>query len=506
MLAEWIARQSDENDRLDADEALADLWEIVSSAPNEALSDLLAELTEGSYESLVDIPLDDQDAIELLVPIIDRLAPNSEQSEVLEHRFPLTWSMGVFGGEEFEPRPLLNGAVLVRNLHRVLGPSMSEGVMLEMDAKLAATLSTDLKTLRSRNSETSAACFLLTHDARGARLLGSDETVDIAAPGWGQLIAVCALEGASLRTAALRLVGQIARSMVVFLRFFGDRVDLIPAARYDDELDVFLEAMAIQGLSSELEAGMDLPEPLVGDALTKDVIECIKYSIDQEPTEGVGGAWFQARAIPALASRLSATMMWATVNFGLGSDPNGPRRLVPLPNGVEDAIASDPALKRRSVTLQLMTVQEAARDMITDGTLMDRLTEAFTESGVEGVELHVIGRIDHDVDQIEASSALVSAEELTDAFSNVLGLIAEQAEEEGEEFEEAIINASLGLVLLMDFPKSRPPDLKLAAMARALSRMTGDTVQLFLNGRGEYLAYADGYEDSGDHELFRLDD
>ena len=58
----------------------------------------------------------------------------------------------------------------------------------------------------------------------------------------------------------------------------------------------------------------------------------------------------------------------------------------------------------------------------------------------------------------------------------------------------------------MDFPKSRPPDLKLAAMARALSRMTGDTVQLFLNGRGEYLAYADGYEDSGDHELFRLDD
>jgi hypothetical protein len=57
MLTEWIARQSAEEGRPDADEALATLWEIVSNAPNEIIPDLLAELTEDRFGSLVDIQL-----------------------------------------------------------------------------------------------------------------------------------------------------------------------------------------------------------------------------------------------------------------------------------------------------------------------------------------------------------------------------------------------------------------------------------------------------------------
>jgi hypothetical protein len=109
MLTEWIARQEIEDDRPDAGEALTALWEIVSNAADEALPDLLAELTGDRFGALVEIPLYNQDATELLVRIIDRLGPDPDQAEVLEERFTLQWSMSVMGGEGFEPRPLLNG-------------------------------------------------------------------------------------------------------------------------------------------------------------------------------------------------------------------------------------------------------------------------------------------------------------------------------------------------------------------------------------------------------------
>lgn len=511
MLTDWITRQGDEEERPDAEVALAELWEIVSNASEGDIPGLVAELTADRFGALVETPLHNQDATELLARIIDRLGPDPEQSEVLERRFPLSWSMSVMGGEGFEPRPLLNGALLVRNMHRVLGPAMWDGVILDMSPDLTETLHADLETLRGRNADGDSFCFLLKHDERGARLLGSEETVDVAAPGWGQLIAVCALqqedlvEGSPLLTRELRRIGRKARSMVVFLRFFGDRVDLIPASRYDDDLDVFLEELAFYELGSNLEEGMELPAPLAGEPLEMAVIERIGYETGHIPEEGAGGVWFHTFAVPALAKRLSSTMTWSTVNFGLGPDPAGPRRAVPLPNGVEAAITDDPALKRRSVTLQVMASQEATRDLITEGLLLERISEAFEEVGVEGVALDVSGRVDHDLDADEAVLALVPSEELPDAFSDVIGRIAERAEEDGEELDDAVVNASLGVILLIDFPDERPSDLLIAAMAKTLSGVTEDTVRLFLNGRGEYLAYAEGDVDSGDHELFRLD-
>ena len=512
MLTEWIERQSAEDDKPDALDALTELWGIVSSASDAEIPPLLAELTEDRFGSIVEIPLYNQDATELLVRIVDRLTPDSNQSEVLADRFPLSWSMSVMGGEGFDARPLLNGVVLVRNMHRVLGPSLSEGVTLEMDEDLAETLLADIETLRGRNADGDPSCFLLSHDTKGARLLGSGEPVDLAAPGWGQLIAVCALQeedleaGSPLQTAALRRIGRKARSMVVFLRFFGDRVDLIPASRFDDDLDVFLEELAIYQLGDNLEQGMDLPVPLTGDRLTEAVIERIESETGHLPEEGAGAVWFRGHAVPTLAGRLSSTMTWSTVNFGLGSTPDGPRRAVPLPAGVEAAIAADPGLKRRSATLQVMTSSEAARDMVAEGLVIERITEAFEEAEAFGVELTITGRVDHELGPAVDAPPLTGLEELTDTFSAELERIAELAEEEGEELQDAVVNASLGVVLLIDFPDDRPSDRTIAAMARALSGVTSDTVRLFLNGRGEYLAYADGDTDSGDHELFRLDE
>lgn len=510
MLNEWIARQNAEDDRPDAAEALTNLWEIVSNAPDEAIPELLGALTEDRFGSLVEIPLYDHDSTELLVRIMNRLAPDPDQSEVLAERFQLSWSISVMGGEGFEPRPLLNGVILVRNAHRILGPSMWDGVTRELDPDLVETLAADLKMLRARNADGEPVCFLLSNDMRGARLLGAVEPLDLGAPGWGQLIAVCALqpedleEGALLQTRALRKIGRKARSLVVFLRFFGDRVDLIPASRYDDDLDIFLEELAVYELGSNIEEGMDLPVPLAGDRLIEGVVERIAYETGHIPEEGCGAAWFREYAVQTLAVRLARTMNWSTVNFGLGPDPDGPRRAVPLPAGVESAIAADLGLKRRSVTLEVMTAKEAARDMIVDGLVLERIAEAFAEVGVEDVGLRVTGRVDHDLDPDVA--AFMAIEELKDTFNEVLGRIAERSEEEGEELDDAVVNASLAIILLVDFPDERPSDLTIAAMARALSGALEETVRLFLNGRGEYLAYADGDVDSGDHELFRLDE
>jgi len=168
MLTDWITRKGVEEERPDADVALAELREIVSSVSESDIPGLVAELTSDRFGALVETPLHDQDATELLARIIDRLGPDQEQSEILERRFPLRWSMSVMGGEGFEPRPLLNGALLVRNMHRVLGPAMWDGVILDMSPELAETLQADLETLRGRNTDGDPSCFLFAHDERGA--------------------------------------------------------------------------------------------------------------------------------------------------------------------------------------------------------------------------------------------------------------------------------------------------------------------------------------------------
>lgn len=511
MLADWIKALESEEDRPDAGAALTALAELVEGASDADRPALLAGLTEDPRSALVEVPLYDQDATETLVRIIDRLAPGPEEAEALARRFPLTWAVSVMGGPGFEARPLLNGVILVRNMHRVLGPNLHEGVILEGDPDLLEALAADLETLRARNRDGDPSCFLFAHDAEGARLIGSEEPVDLTAPGWGQLIAVCAfteedLEGeAALQCEALREVAARARSWVVFLRFYGDRVDLIPASRYDDELDILLEEMAAYDLGEALEEGAELQTPLEGEALIAGIIERAGYETGHLPEDGPGGAWFRTLAMPALARRLANAMTWSTPNFGLGPDPDGPRRQVPLPAGIEEQIAADPDLKRRSVTLEVMTFSETAREVILDGLIGERIAETLEEVGAYDVALTVTGRVEHELRDGAGVPPLTGPDDLALAFSAALDVITAQAEEEGEEdLREAVINASLGVVLLVDFPEERPSDLTLAAAAAALSAGLEGTVRLFLNGRGEYLAYDEGGEDSGDHGLFRL--
>jgi hypothetical protein len=465
----------------------------------------------GEVHVLVDVPFWDQDATERLVQVIDLLAPDPEVAAALAQRFPLYWSMSVMGGEAFEVRPLLNGVVLVRNMHRVLGPALWEGGTLEMDPLLNETLTADLGTLRARNAEGEPACFVLTHDAQGARLLGSEDPVDLGAPGWGQLIAICALQpedledGSGLRTDLLRELGASARSGVVFLRFFGDRVDLIPAARFDDDLDIFLEELSFSGLSDSVLGGTELPAPVYGEALINAIIERTENETGHLPDEGLGVTWFRAVAVRALAERLASTMSWGTVNFGLGPDPDGPRRAVPLPAGIGEALAADPELRRRSVTLQIMANRAGNRELIRDDGL-DTLI-AYTLERVTGgwVETTVSGRVDLDQGADAPVPALEEIQTLPDTFARAVTEITDRAEAAGECPDEAIEEAGLGIVLLIDFPEERPADRMIAATACALSQELGETVRLFMNGRGEYFAYAEGEVDSGDHELIRPD-
>jgi hypothetical protein len=510
MLSEWIARQTGE-EPLEATEALETLWGIVSEAPPEKLPDLVSQLTEDHFPALVTTPLYNQDATERLVLIMDRLNPDPEQAEALANRFPLSWVVSVMGGDAFDVRVLLNGVVLVRNRHRVLGPALWEGLSLELTPELAKTLATDLDTLRARNADGETCCFLMTRQPEGPRLLGAGEAFDPAAPAWGQTIAVCSIdeedaEQDALLTHELRQIAAEARAGVVFLRFFGDRVDLIPASRFDDDLDIFLEEMADGGLCEALEEGIDLTAPLDGEALIEAIIGRTENDTFHLPTEGPGASWFTGHALRALAGRLASAMTYETVNFGFGPDPDGPRRLVRLPAGVEAAIAADPVLKRRSVTLQVMTQNEEVRGSVLAETLEDRIQDAFEEVRGDGVQMRITGRVDRDLDPDADIPPMGGADVLAAAFGAAFEEILAQTEEDGEEPDDAAINASLGVILLIDFPDDRPSDLTIAAMARRLSGSFETTVRLFLNGRGEYLAYADGEADSGDHELFRLDE
>jgi hypothetical protein len=509
MLKEWLKKVQEE--KVDEEEALCELRDLVVAAADDEVPGLLAALTEDPFSALLEVPLVLHEATGAVKEVIDRLRPDPEQAEILARRLPISWGMSVWGGNPFDVRVLLNGVVLVRNHHRVLGPSFWQGETLEASPGLIRDLTEDVATLRSRNEEDAPCCFLLTRTEDGVRLLGEGEEVDLFAPSWGQTIAVCDLgyedleDGSPLRSEALRRVGSAARSLIVFLRFFEDRVDLIPAERFDDDLDVFLEELAEGELSEYIVEGMDLPPPSTRDELVREVLCRMEYETYHLRTDGAGADWMRDLALPALARRLTDTMSWSTPNFGFGPDPDGPRRPVPLPAGVEEVLATDPDLKRRSVTLQVMSARSGTRDLILNGGLIPLLSEAIEGQTGEEAEIVVTGRVDLDVIG-EVSSDLADPETLSDRFGHTLDTINEAAEAQGEDPDEAALEAGLGVVLLIDFPSGRPSDRNLAATARAISGELAESVRLHLIGRGEYLAYAEGEADSGDHELFRLDE
>lgn len=512
MFKEWIDRQNNDDQRHEPRQALESFWELVSSASNAQIKGLMSDLMDDPYGSLVSVPLYDSDSTSLLVRIVDRLDPDTSQADMLEDRFPLTWETSVMDGEAFDARVLLNGDVLVRSRHRVLGPNLWEGQSLISDPDLIQTLTHDLAILRSRNADGSPACFLLVHDEHGARLLASDEPVDLGALGWGQFIGICAFEpedleeGSDMQTSLLREIASAARSEIVFLRFYGDRIDIIPACRLDDDLDIFLEELASSGLCENVCQGKQLNIPLSGDDLVAAIIEHSENEIHHIASSGPGASWLKNIAIPLLAKRLSSRMRGLTPNFGLGSHPNGPRRPIPLPLGVDDAIGDDLSLLRRSITLQVTATQAQTHETIRDGKLPSCIEEAFENSCGEVVEISLLGRVQHYLMEDDAPSLLQKAEELYEAFGTSLDAILAKAEEDEEDVDDAIENAGLGVIILIDFPNMRPADQAIAGMAKLLSASLEETVSVYLNGRGEYLSYYHGDVDSGDHELFRLDD
>lgn len=510
MLQDWINKTK--QDEVDPEEMVGELRDLVLDAPEDALPGLLAALTRDPYDMLVSVPLHLNDTTQALVELVDRLKPDPEQAEILARRFPITWAMSVWGGEALDVRVLLNGIVLVRNHHRVLGPALWEGVTLEASPDLLADLMADIETLRSRSADGFPSCFLMSRTPGGLMLLARTETADLSAPSWGQTIAVCALEGedldegSPLRCEELREIGAQARSLVVFVRSFGDRVDLIPAARFDDDLDVFLEEMADVQLCDNLEEGIELDTPLTREGMIREIILRTEHETEHLPDDGAGREWLHAHAMPALASRLANTMNWSIVNFGFGPDLAGPRRQVPLPSWVSDAIGPDADLMRRSATFRITLGQEGSREMALSGGLSDQISSVFEAVSGESPALVITALVNDDSSEPAVEEKPCGADQLPDRVRTGLDRIRAQAEADEYDFEDALIESGFGLDLLVDLGPNRPSDTTIATVARDLSGLLGETVQVFLNGRGEYLAYAEGEVDSGDHELFRLEE
>lgn len=509
MLEEWINGLETRGE--DPEGALAELRDLVLETPEEGLPALTGKLTENAYQTLVTVPLHLHEATEALVEVIDRLDPTPEQAKVLARRFPLSWGMCVWGGEPFDVRVLLNGVVLVRNHHRVLGPALWDGKIFDATPELLDALTADIATLRGRNGDDVPSCFLMTQTKDGPRLLGAAETADLAAPSWGQTIAVCALspddlkDGSPLVCEQLKEVGSDARSLVVFARFFGDRVDLIPASRYSDDLDIFLEEFSDIWLSESLDEGMFLDVSDNDSEIIRAIPNRTEHETEHLPRDGAGADWFRNHALPKLASSFAHTMRWSISNFGFGADPDGPRRVIDLPEEVKRSIGGDAELMRRSVTFQISPWRESARELVRSGELPERIRSGFEEVTGRRPDLVITGRVHDDLDE-DPQKDLISADALPGAFEAAMGRVLAAAERHEYDVDDAALDADLGLTLLVDLGPDRPSDLSVAAVARDLSAELEGTVQVNLNGRGEYLAYADGEPDSGDHEMFRLDE
>ena len=508
MLETWIEHLNHDTDPLGA---MSELRQRVEAASDEEIPSLISELTETDQHELVPIPLHEQDVIRSIIAIMERLQPDDAQGRILARKFPLTWNVSVMGGNAFDVRVLLNGLVMVRSHHRVLGPDMGKGVMRPLDTDRLADLTKDIATLRKRNTKTQTSCFPMTRTNTGIRLLGNDETLDITAQAWGQTIAVCALEETDLAADSplycddLKAIGARARNGVVFLRFFGDRVDIIPAARLDDDLDVFLEEMAVGGLSGETETGCNIGPPLAGDALQEAVLRRMEDDIEPLSQIGIGVHWMRTQAMKLLAVRLVSVMTWQISNFGFGVSHETPRRAVPLPEGVEEAIGTDAELRHRSICLHLQTHQDTAQELIIDEEVDEIVSDTLEDILGEMVEVSVKGRVDQGIGGGKAG-ALVDMSSLSETFDTTLQNLMDEAESVGGDVDEVAAEVDLSVVLLIDFPAGRPCDMTLAAVARNLSAKLGETVRLFLTGRGDYIAYSEGEADSGAHDLFRLSD
>lgn len=215
---------------------------------------------EGSafIEALIAAREEEEDEFPLKIPgtypIAQALIQKFSQARatVTGETFDQAWALidfnfdvSVWGGSVFEPVILGNGALLIRNHHRVLGVSDEPAAILKIRPH---QLRADLERLfrRATKLEPYEALILHRNDdgslvrlSRPPRKL-SDVGQTLVFIGHEAPVTTCR----SLTPNVLTRIQKQSRSGHVVLRVFGDHVFLYPLYRFSDDLDVLLEEYA----------------------------------------------------------------------------------------------------------------------------------------------------------------------------------------------------------------------------------------------------------------------
>ena len=241
-----------------ADTILASLKEACDDS--DASLDVL-EGMEGStfLEALIAAREEEEDDFPLRIPgtypIAQALIEKFSQARatVTGETFDQAWALidfnfdvSVWGGSVFEPVILGNGALLIRNHHRVLGVGDAPAAILKIHPQ---RLKADLERLFRKSAKRLEPCeaFILHRTSH-------NEMVRLSKPPRkfsevGQTLAFIGHEAPvatcrALPPAILTRVQEQSRSGHVVLRIFGDHVFVYPLYRFSDDLDVLLEEYA----------------------------------------------------------------------------------------------------------------------------------------------------------------------------------------------------------------------------------------------------------------------
>jgi hypothetical protein len=201
---------------------------------------------------------------EILQTVMDMLAQAqpkvtgevmSDAIEALE----VSLDYGVWGGEVFEPRILPNGALLIRNHHRVIGIDEVPTLQLRLDhAGLRAELERILAGADAASDDATPYFFAIhRHDSGEVSI---SKALPEALSAWGQTLLFMGTEldfDASEALAEVRTVAEGSRSGYAVLRVFADHTWVHSTSRFSDDLDTVLEEHADVYLSE-----WDEPYPL----------------------------------------------------------------------------------------------------------------------------------------------------------------------------------------------------------------------------------------------------
>ncbi|WP_291209174.1 hypothetical protein [Hyphomonas sp.] len=185
--------------------------------------------------------------------------------------FDAAWSVvafnfdySVLGGEVFQPAMFSNGAILIRNHHRVIGIDDRPLAILKVHPR---RLVSDLKRLfRGADKREVTDAFFLHRTDKNRVVRQARPPRQLSA--CGQTLALIAHDlpvdkCKALPADILESVRAQSRTGHAVLRFFGDHVFVYPTHRFSDDLDVLLEEYA-ETYFPDAESGMPLGVEISG--------------------------------------------------------------------------------------------------------------------------------------------------------------------------------------------------------------------------------------------------